>query len=123
MDTWDLYGISSRQYQLWRPEMAAFLSIFRKHPLGSFFENVNDGMQYSKVLQIMLKEYVNDAKYIQVKGTVETLRPCSFMEEKETEDVTDSLTKIIEHMNDFSLNSPLNFARKCTILTTLAELS
>lgn len=101
METLKLYSICTRKHRLSQAQKADFFVYILKGSAGKFFfENVSDGMQYNEIVQIMLNEYVSDAEQMQVKGTRETLRLRSFMKEKEIENVSDGLTKIVKHIQE-----------------------
>lgn len=79
-------------------------------PLGKFFlHHTNDEMSYDEKAQTMLQEYVSDACQLQVKGTLETLRPRTFMTDKNINDVSEGRTKIVEHINAMTPQCPPDF--------------
>lgn len=110
METMKLYGICSRQYHLTQPQKADFLvHVFEGAARKFFFENTSETMPYNEMVQVMLKEYVSDARQMQAKGTLETLRLRSFMQERDLEDVSDGLTKLVERINELSPQCPPDF--------------
>lgn len=79
-------------------------------PLGKFFlHHTNDEISYDEKAQTMLQEYVSDACQLQVKGTLETLRPRTFMTDKNINDVSEGRTKIVEHINAMTPQCPPDF--------------
>lgn len=59
-------------------------------------------MSYREKVQVMLKEYVSDDRQLHVKGTLETLRFRSFMSDKGLADVSEGLTKLVDHINELA---------------------
>ena len=81
-----LYGICARQYRLSPSQKAdSFMHVFDGSARKFFFENTNEQMSY--------------------KGT---LRLRSFVAEKEIDDISDGLTKIVEHINELVPQCPLD---------------
>lgn len=110
METMKLYAICSRQHRLSQAQKADFfVHVFEGSARKFFFENANGEMPYNDMVRVMLKEYVSDARQMQVKGTLETLRLRSFMKEKELEDVSEGLSKMVEHINELSPQCPPDF--------------
>lgn len=63
-----LNSISALQYCLLQLQKAFFFVHILESCSGNFFfENKNESMQYIDILQVMLKEYVGDAREIQIK--------------------------------------------------------
>lgn len=110
METMKLYAICSCQHRLSLSQKADFyVHVFEGSARKFFFENIEETMSYNEMAQVMLKEYVGDARQMHVKGTLETLPLRSFMKEKEIDDISEGLTKLAENINELSPQCPPDF--------------
>lgn len=58
-------------------------------------------MSLDRMKKVMETEYNSDARKVKVRATLELIRQGTFMLENEIQDVTDVLTRIVEHINEF----------------------
>lgn len=66
-------------------------------------------MNFAEKARRMLSEYASDARQLQVKGTLEAFRLRSFMKEKDITDITEGLTKLVDHINELTSQCPVDF--------------
>lgn len=103
METLKLYGTCVRQDSLSLVQKADYsVHVFDGVSGKFFFKNTNEMTSFTDMKQIILKEYVSDARKLLAKGIIKTFRLRSFMKEKDIEVVTKGLIKIIEHINEIS---------------------
>ena len=63
-------------------------------------------MPFHIMVDVMTKEYVSDARQLQVKATLEMLRLRSFMQDEDISDVSSGLSKLVKHINELSPQCP-----------------
>ena len=66
-------------------------------------------MPFHIMVDVMTKEYVSDARQLQVKATLEILPLRSFMQDEDISDVSSGLSKLFEHINELSPQCPPDF--------------
>lgn len=66
-------------------------------------------MSYGEMVNVVLTEYVSDARQLQFKGMLETLRLRTFMKEKEIAEISLGLMKLVEHINELATQCPRDF--------------
>lgn len=66
-------------------------------------------MDFHELSQIMLKEYVSDARQLQVKDTLENLRLQSLMRSHDIKEVSSGLTRLVDTINELSPQCPKDF--------------
>lgn len=101
-ETIKVYGKSSFQYHLSSSQKGYFfLNVLDGEARKFFFGSCREFMDYSGILKVMMIEYVSRAIQLQVKGSLETLRLKSFIQEKKISDASKGLTKLFSHINEF----------------------
>ena len=109
-ETLRMYDICARQHNLSRSQKADFfVHVFDGPARKYFFDNVDESLQFHEMANFMIKEYISDARQLQVKGTLESLRLRKFMTEKGIDDVSEGLTKLVELINELSPQCPRDF--------------
>ena len=66
-------------------------------------------MSFEQMAQTMLHEYNSDSRQMQVKDRLETLRLKSYMNENGISDVSEGLSKLVEHIEEFSPQCHVDF--------------
>lgn len=83
------YAISARQYDPSRAQKGDFfIHCLDGAALKIFFEKCNEAMPYQATFSVVLTEYASDARQLQIKGSLETLRLSSFTREGNMKDVS-----------------------------------
>ena len=101
--TFKMFDIYSRQYKLSENQKSDILVHAFDGAARAFFLNKTaDSMTYDEKKKIMLKEYDNDARQVQVKGKLDSIRLKSFMIENEISDQAEGLTNLVEKIEKLS---------------------
>lgn len=111
-ETMRIYSICSKPYRLFRAQQAdLFVHVFSVSARRFFFDNcfTRDNMCFPEMAAIMMQEYGSDARNMQIKGTLETPRFRSFMEERGITDISEGLTKLVDYLNTLAPNFPKDF--------------
>ena len=105
-----MYTICSRQYQLSQAQQADFfVHLFFGSARRYFLTNTSPNMPLHIMVDVMTKEYVSDARQLQVKTTLEMLRLRSFMQDEDISDESSGLLKLVKHINELPPQCPPNF--------------
>lgn len=111
-ETIKLYEICIRQYMLTeRQRSEFFIHAFEGSARRFSLEKTSPTVPFGTMDDIMIAEYDSDARKIYVKATLELVRLRSFMRENGTQDVTDGLTKLVEHINELAPQCPMRFQK------------
>lgn len=95
--TLTFYKIVSKQYNLDNFQMVDYFIHALGGPAKIFYINKSSSqMCFEDVEKLMKDEYNSDARQIQVKGQLDTLKLQKYMEENSIKDVSTGLTKIVE---------------------------
>ena len=91
-----MYDIYAKQYNVSSQlKSDLFVHAFDGAARTFFFNNTVDTMTFDEKAAVMKKGYDNDARQIQIKGTLDALRLKTFMDENDITDVSEGLTKMV----------------------------
>lgn len=96
-----MYPIYDLQYGLSPSQKAdIFLHVLDGAARNFFFDNCCHYMPFNTAAKIMLTKFFSDARQLQVRLTLKTLRLRSFMEERKISDIFEGLMKMVDLMNE-----------------------
>lgn len=108
-----MYFICAMQYKLSRTQKAEFFIHVLSGPTRRIFLDhcfYRDFRSLYDMARIMAEEHGSDARWMQVKGTLETLFLRKFMAKTDISDVLTVPKKLVEHINVLAAQHPRDFS-------------